>query len=313
MKITVVGAGAMGTLFAALLSRKNEVSIIEKDPDVRSAISRRGIRLSGLTEMTVSPSAINITPEPECLGSSDLAVIFVKSYDTAAVMKKIRGYLGADTLVLTLQNGLGNYENVLKFAGKNRAMCGSTSQAATLERPGSARHTGCGDTVLGQTSAADKIAGNFSGCGINTRAVKNIQSVIWSKLAVNCAINPVGAIAGVANGEIIEYKNLREVASAAGLEAAAVARAAGIKLMFKDFTEKLNGTCGATAVNINSMLADILAGRRTEIEFINGAVVKKAESLGLRSPVNKALCGIVKKYSPRDAAAARGKKPCLSK
>ena len=313
MKITVAGAGAMGTLFAGLLSRGNEVSIIEKDPVVRAAIARHGIRLTGITDMTVPPSVVKISSGAGGLAAADLVLICVKSYDTVSVLKKIHRYIGCRTTVMTLQNGIGNYENILKSVGKNRAVCGTTSQAATIERCGEVRHTGCGDTFLGRSAGAEVIAKNFSGCGINTRTVKNIQSVIWSKLVLNCAINPVGGIAGVTNGEILEYANLREVASAAGLEAACVARVSGIKLLFGDVVGKVSGVCGNTSGNTNSMLADIKAGRETEIDFINGAVVKKAGELCMIAPVNKALCEIVKKIAPHIRFDSGRKKSCSSK
>jgi len=300
MNITVIGAGAMGILFSGLLSKKNSIFILEKNINAREKIARSGIKITGSTALVVPPSEIKIITNIKNIENSDIVVIFVKSYDTTDVLKKIRRFIGKKTFVMTLQNGLGNYENILKYVEKNRVICGTTSHGAILKDYGVVRHTGSGDTVMGYVSGIEKIADNFKGCGINTSTAKNIQSAIWSKLAINCAINPVGAVSGVTNGEIIRYPGLREISVAAGKEAVAVAGLAGIKLLFNDVSEKIDEVCKNTSGNINSMLADIKAGRKTEIDSLNGAVVKKAEEFGIKVPVNKALYSIVKKNSSKN-------------
>jgi len=305
MNITIIGAGAMGTLFAGLLASKNRISILEKNYRISEKIAKHGIRIIGKTALTLSPDKFDVITDARGIRSSDIVVISVKSYDTVAVLKSIRRYICKKTFVMTLQNGFGNYENILKYVEKNSVICGTTSHGAVLIDCGVVRHTGCGETVMGYTEGVEKVADNFNGCGIYTRTVKNIDSVMWSKLAINCAINPVGAISEVTNGEIIKYPGLIEVALAAGKEVVTVASKSGINMLFDDVSEKIYEVCKNTSGNINSMLADVIAGRRTEIDFLNGAVVKKAEELGVKVPVNEALRDMIKKIR-KNSRCAKG-------
>jgi 2-dehydropantoate 2-reductase len=292
MNITIVGAGAMGTLFAGLLAEKNSVTLLVRTEKTRRMLSRDGITMSGIADKIKIPlRAFNVTADPAKIPDGDVVILFVKSYNTVTVMKSLKKHLSRKCRVLTLQNGLGSYEAITKAVGIERAVCGTTSEAALLQKTGVVRHTGRGETVIGSVVGgfAEDIAETFNASGIKSRVEQDIDSAIWSKLVINCAINPVATVAHVQNGDILKYPNLKEVAFAAGCEAAAVASALRIKLSFSGVTEKIEGVCRSTAGNINSMLADVIAGRRTEIDQINGAVVRLAAKTGIDAPVNRAL------------------------
>lgn len=298
MRIVIIGAGAMGTLFAGFLAKKtNDVTLVVKNNKSEKIIKKNGIKITGFSEIFVPPSKLKITSNCRKINPPDLAIIFTKAYDTAKVMPNIKKMLGRNIFVLTLQNGIGNYETISKFTDKNKIILGVTSESATLVRCGKVIHTGKGETVIGKTNTgiSEKIAHIFNKCGIKTNINKKIKSAVWSKLVLNCAVNPVAAISKVKNGQIIKYKNLEEVALESGREAIQVAKAMGIKLLFSDISKKINDICRATSDNTNSMLADILAGRKTEIDFINGAVIKIADKLKVPVPVNKMLYKTVKK------------------
>ena len=207
---------------------------------------------------------------------------------------------GKNTVILTLQNGLGNYEILSKYLNKKTIISGITSESSTLVKSGEIIHTGKGDTIIEKSDFSGQVADIFNRCGLKTVLSSKIESVIWSKLVLNCAINPVAAISGVKNGEIIKYKNLFEVAVESGKEVVAVAKKMKIKILFFDVAQKIKNVCLATSRNTNSMLANILAKRKTEIDSLNGAVVKLAEKLKVPVPVNKSLCRIVKKYDFRN-------------
>ncbi|MBN1383951.1 MAG: 2-dehydropantoate 2-reductase [Elusimicrobia bacterium] len=314
MKIVIIGAGAMGTLFAGFLAKRlNSVTLVVKNNRVKKLIERNGIKITGLSKVSVPPSELKVTSDYSPLRSlsssstrqsgrlseasktcsPDLAIIFTKAYDTSKAVK----ILGRNTFVLTLQNGIGNYENIAKFVDKNRIVCGTTSESAVFLKYGKVIHTGKGETIIAKTKSdiSGKIVSIFNKYGINTSINKEIESVIWSKLVLNCAVNPVAAISGVKNGDIIRHNNLKEVAIEAGKEAVKVAEAVGIRLLFSDVSKKISDICRTTAGNTNSMLADVSSGRKTEIDFMNGAIIKTAKKLKIPVPVNEILYKLVKK------------------
>ncbi|MEW6557563.1 MAG: 2-dehydropantoate 2-reductase [Elusimicrobiota bacterium] len=306
MNICIIGAGAMGTLFAGLLAKgENNVSLLVKNKNTETVIKTTGIHISGISNCYIQPSKIKVSTIPlkTNLNIHRLVIVLVKSYDTISVLPILKQIVGKDTFVLTLQNGLGNYEIINRVIPKTRIVRGVTSEASILKTTGFAIHTGKGETIIegcggvecGDTKIAKEIANIFNHCGLKTKITNSIESAIWSKLVLNCAINPVTAISGVKNGDILKYRNLYEVAIESGKEVMQVAKAVDIPILFSDCCEKIEQVCKATSKNMNSMLADVRANKKTEIEFINGAVIKIAEKLKIPVPVNKSLYSLVKK------------------
>ena len=300
MKIVIVGPGAMGCLFASFLAKSGEeVCLFDKRKKRAESISRSGIRVEGISDLKAS---VKVATDPKDIKKCDLIIICVKSYDTEAAVKEVKPLIGKDTLVLTLQNGVGNVEAITGIAGEEKTVGGVTSQGATLLGDGHIRHAGRGETIIGLASRQssvvsrqylDKIAGVFEKAGFPTKIADNIQDLIWSKLIINVGINALTGITHLNNGRLIEFEGTDAILEEAVKEAIKVAKAKGIKIIFDDPKEKVRDVCRATAGNVASMLQDVLKKRRTEISYINGAIVKEAESLNIDTPVNRILTSLV--------------------
>ncbi|MFB3880556.1 MAG: ketopantoate reductase family protein [Armatimonadota bacterium] len=298
MKIAVVGPGAMGSLFAAMLSRGgHEVWLLDRHADRARLISRRGVWVSGVTgEFNAQ---VRATADAGEVGPSGVVLIAVKSYDTEEAAKSAAPLMGAESVALSLQNGLGNIEALTREFGEARVVGGVTSQGATLIAPGQVRHAGEGATTIGElngelTQRLRDIAAAFSGSGMHTELTAHLPSVLWGKLAVNAGVNAVATLAQVRNGGILESRHLRELMRAAVNEAVQVAGAKKIEMPEPDMASYAEGICQRTADNINSMLQDVRRQRRTEVEAINGAVVREGEATGVGTPTNYVLASLIR-------------------
>lgn len=298
MKIAIVGPGAMGCLFAAFLARaKQEVFLIDHNPERAKKLGQNGIEVEGISgEFSVR---VNATSEPKDVGICDLVIICVKSYDTEEAAKAIKGLIGENTQVLTLQNGIGNVQILNDIVGEDKVIGGITSHGATLLNPGHIRHAGRGETIIGKANGkvlgpVREVAVVLNKAGFETKVSKDINGIIWSKLIINVGINALGAITRLHNGRLIEYNGTRDIMRLVVQEAVKVAKRKRIKLAYDDPIQKVEGVAKATAGNICSMLQDVLKKRRTEIDFINGAIVRQAKSLNIPTPVNEVLTNLVK-------------------
>lgn len=308
MKIAVVGPGAMGCLFAGFLAKSGqEVWLLDKRPERAEKINSEGIKIEGISGN--HKAKISATAKPEDIKKPDLIIICVKSYDTESAIKHIKPALGETTYILTLQNGLGNVETIAEIVGENNVIGGITSHGATLLGDGCVRHAGKGETIIGRWQSSGKakakqwriprrtledIADIFKGAGFPTKVSDRVKDLVWSKLIINVGINALTAITRLNNGRLIEYEGARQILKLAVLEASKVARRKKIALDYSDPVKKVEGVCTATAGNISSMLQDVLKKRKTEIDYINGAIVREGEDLGISTPVNSALTDLIK-------------------
>lgn len=297
MKITVIGAGATGSLFAWFFHRAGEeVWLLDIHPERAEIIRRNGISLEGISgDQHFSP---RITLDPREIGPVDLVLIAVKSYHTEAAAEAAAQLPSRDALVLTLQNGIGNLEKIAAVVGKNRTLGGSTAQGSTLLGPGRIRHAGKGDTIIGEisgppTERVEKIVTTLRQGGVEANPTANLAGVIWGKLLINAGINPLTALTRLKNGELLNYPGTRMVMQAAIREGEKIARAKNISLPYEDAVARTEAVCRATAGNISSMLQDVLKRKRTEVTNINGALVREGEALGIPTPVNQTLSGLV--------------------
>ena len=297
MKIAVVGPGAMGCLFAAYLSKgREEVWLVDKSPQRAKKIQAQGLRLSGLTRMT---ARVKVTAEPKEIGICDLVIIAVKAYDTEKATRSIAEIAGEKSYVLSVQNGIGNVEVISEIVGEDKVLAGTTSQGATLVAPGEIVHAGKDKTVIGKLDSknlgfARWVVTLFNKCGIATQATRDVKGIIWSKLLINVGINALGAVSGLHNGELLAFTETREIMRQAVGEAYRVAKRKRIKLAYEDPIQKVEAVARATAKNVCSMLQDVLKRRPTEIDYINGAIVRQGKGLGIAVPVNEVLTGLVK-------------------
>ncbi|MCD6330766.1 MAG: 2-dehydropantoate 2-reductase [Thermoplasmata archaeon] len=290
MKFIVYGAGALGSLFAALLSTKHDVLLIGRKEHIE-AIRKNGLKIEGVTKGV-------FYPEVEWDGSKyDVVLLTTKSYDTRKAVREIKEKFGKID-VLSLQNGLRNEEIIAEEMGMEYALGGITSHGATFLQAGKIYHAGKGETVIGElngeiTERIRKIANAFNECGIETKISRNIKRDIWRKAIVNSAINGLSAVLRCKNGEILRNEYAEKLLEEICKEGIRVANAEGMEIgneVIKMAKEILH----RTADNISSMLQDILKGKRTEVEEINGEIVKTAEKHGMEAKFNKFLTYVIK-------------------
>lgn len=298
MKIVIVGPGAIGSLFSAFLAKSGaELWLLDKDKERAHKINQQGIIIEGISGNW--QAAVKVTVEINEIGSADLIIICVKSYDTKEAILKVKPLIGEDTLVLTLQNGLGNIEIISEVIGQDKVIGGVTNQGATLLDVGHIRHAGKGETVIGRidgkiSAQLRSIREVFNKVGLETRISRDIKGLLWSKLIINVGINALTAITRLNNGRLIEFGGTRKILNAAVMEAVKIAKRKRIKLIYDDPLAKVEAVCEATSLNISSMLQDVLKKKRTEIDFINGVIVRQGQELGIPTPVNSVLTDLVK-------------------
>ena len=298
MKIAVVGAGAMGSLFGGLLSEAgNDVWLYDVWPEHVRTITERGLHVE--REAKTRVVKLNATTNATDIGHAELIIIFVKSTQTRRASETARDLAGPDGSVLTLQNGMGNADIISEFIDPTRIFAGTTSHGATLLEAGSIRHAGVGPTTIGTWAASEKgfenarrMAEFFSRAGIDTDAVENVHSVVWNKLLINIGINAITALTGIKNGQLLDLQCTRDISRAAVLEAMAVARAIGVDVN-NEAVDHVFNVAQATAANRSSMGQDIDNHRPTEISAINGHIVREANKLGIGAPVNQTLTALV--------------------
>jgi len=298
LKVLVVGPGAMGSLFAGMLALGgHEVWLMGRRMEVVDHIRRQGVTiLRGEGRENVPVSA---TTDARDVGPVDLVMVCVKAYDTERACVDALPAVGSSTTLLTLQNGLGNVETIASVVGRERVLAGVTSHGATLLGPGLVRHAGAGETAIGELDGAETervwgVADALRQAGIQVEISPRVDSLIWGKLVVNAAINPITALLKVPNGGLLASEDARELMAAVALEAAGVARARGIPLPYADPVGRVEAVCRQTAPNRSSMLQDVDRGIRTEIDFIDGALAREGERLGVPTPLCWALTHLVR-------------------
>lgn len=298
VKICVVGPGALGSLFAAILAGAgHQVWLLDHRAERARLIEVQGITLhepQGTRAVTVRATA-----DPTQLGVVEFIFLCVKSSAAAGAARDIQPLLGYDSLVVAFQNGIAHH-NLLADILPLWAL-GVTAQGATLLAPGVVRHGGCGPTSVGFLSKVDALANrrlqqavdlmNFA--GISTTISYDILAVAWHKLIVNVGINAITALENCANGELLTRPVALATMQAAVQEASQVAQACGVQIT-SDPVGMTIDVCRKTAGNISSMLQDVRQRRQTEVEAINGMIVRQAAACGLDVPVNQALLAGVK-------------------
>ncbi len=298
MKIVIVGPGAIGSLFAAFLSKsKEEIWLLDKNKDRAAKINQTGISLegeSGSWQVKVKTSA-------SCaeIGQADLIILCVKSFNTKQALEQIRPLLHQDTKILTLQNGIGNLEIISELAGAERVLAGVTNEGATLIETGKIRHAGRGETIIGSVDGKTpvqlrSIREIFNTAGFDCKMSRDIKGLLWSKLIINVGINALSSLTRLPNGKLVEYEGTRRILRDAVTEATRVAKRKRIKLIFDDPLAKVEAVCEGTQGNFSSMLQDVLKKRRTEVDFINGVIVRLGQELGIDVPANRFLLDLVK-------------------
>jgi 2-dehydropantoate 2-reductase len=321
-KIAVIGAGAMGCLYGGKLSAVADcaVCLIDVWQDHVNAINRDGLwmeeaAIAALAGEQGGASAQNFrrlraVSDAAEAETADLAILFVKSTKTAEAIVAAQTVVGRDTIALTLQNGLGNAELIAAAMNPANVIAGTTAHGALMLGPGRMRHTGVGPTVIGELDGADSeriraIQRLFAKAGLETRLSQNIQGLIWDKLLVNIGINALTALTGLRNGQVLDYPETEAILEAAVTEAFAIATAKGIQLSEANPVAHCKAVAKATAANKSSMLQDMERGRKTEIDMINGAIVREGVAVNIPTPVNEMLTNLIR-FFERQSAGQKG-------
>jgi 2-dehydropantoate 2-reductase len=294
MKVSVIGAGALGTFYGTMLSSSGlDVTLVCREKDVEAL--KRGVSVTGLRERAARPYIATSPP------LSDLVFVTVKAYDVEAAVRGIT--VDPDTLVVIVHNGLGCDEAAASVLGKGHVAVGILYGGVTLLEPGRVRLAGYTETVLG--SAEPEVRKKLSAArdalvrsGLEARIVGDIRAAQWEKLYANVAINPVTAITGLNNGMLLEVPELKALTKEIVAEAAAVSGALGIKTSV-DPLENTFKVMRDTYNNRSSMLQDITKGKRTEIDALNGKVCELGRMVGIPTPYNDAIVSLIKGIEKR--------------
>jgi len=292
-----MGAGAIGSLFGGLLAEGgNNVALIARESHVK-AIEQDGLTIEGVSGKHVVK--VKAVTKPAHLKETfDLILLTVKAYDTRQAVTEAQTLMGNTSVLLCLQNGLGMEEIASEIIGRDRVLRGVTINGVLLKEPGLVVHTGKGETIIGElnrkiTERTQKIAEAFSKAGLSTRVTNNIEGTVWTKILINAGINPFGALTGMKNGELIMIPELKELMTETVIEGTNVAKKIDVKLE-GDPVSLMIKTAEMTAQNKNSMLQDIEKGKRTEIDFINGAISNLGKRMSAKTPLNNLLTHLIK-------------------
>jgi 2-dehydropantoate 2-reductase len=292
-----MGAGAIGSLFGGLLAEGgNNVTLIARESHAK-AIERNGLIIEGASGKHVVK--VKAVTKPAYLKETfDLILLTVKAYDTRQAVTEAQALMGNTSVLLCLQNGLGMEEIASEIIGRDRVLRGVTINGVLLKEPGLVVHTGKGETTIGElnreiSERTKKIAEVFSKAGLPTKVTNNIEGMVWTKILINAGVNPFGALTGMKNGELIMVPELKELMVETVIEGTNVAKKIDVKLE-GDPVSLMIKTAEMTAQNKNSMLQDVEKGKRTEIDFINGAISNLGKRVGVKTPLNSLLTSLVK-------------------
>lgn len=297
-RIGIVGPGALGCLYGGLLSLAgHDVRMLGRRQEQAEALNEHGLAVERDGELR--RASVTAGTDPAALGPVDLAIVLVKATDTAEAARALPALLAPGAPALSLQNGLGNIEALTEVLGAERVLGGVSAQGATTLGVGHIRHAGFGPTSLaeaagGMSERAERIAVLLDRAGLSARAYSDVRPLIWGKLIANASINPLGALLNCQNGETAGRPSSRPLFLRLAREAGTVAAALGVQLPFDDPAAHAEGVAQVTRLNRNSMLQDVEARRRTEIDAINGAIARLGAEHGVPTPVNQTVAGLIR-------------------
>jgi len=297
VKVAVVGAGAMGCLYAAAFHRAGaDVTLVDVNPEHISAINQRGLELDTRAGVETLPLPA-VRPE-EANEPADLVLLFTKTFHTDAALAGVKAVIGPGTHVLTLQNGLGN-EAVARHVARDRVIAGVSTLPSDLLGPGRVRSHGEGGSKIhpafgGDTAFAQQVADLLTTGGLPTHLEPDIQAAIWSKAIFNAAMNTLCALTLRTPGFLGAHEEAQALIRAVVLEGVAAANANGVAIEAQPILDLTRVSVTDHADHEASMLQDVKAGRPTEVDAINGAIVRAAREAGVATPVTETLWRLVK-------------------
>lgn len=305
MTYLVMGAGALGSVFGGLLGEKgHQVTFVGLDDHVR-AMQSRGLAIRGIWGDHALPEVSAFYGTEDLRGTFDVVLLSVKSYHTPRVVRQIVPFMHENTLVFSIQNGLGNWEAIAEVVGWHRTVGARVIFGAEIEEPGVARVTVYADKVLLGSPTGDvppgrirEVCDDLNGAGIPTAMSDHIESSLWGKILYNCSLNALGAILNVPYGHLSTVTELRHIMQRIISEIFAVASAKGVVLPYSGPDEYcrflMEQQLPPTSAHRSSMLQDIERGSLTEIDALNGAIVRYGKGLSVPTPVNEVITAVIK-------------------
>ena len=302
-RIAILGAGAMGTLFAYYFAERSDVTLVDVRGDVVETITSNG----GVSVDDLPMRRVVATRDPARAFATDFLFVFVKAPNTLSAVRAFAGQLNPATPIVSLQNGLGNEEAIkTALGGTVPLVIGITNEAGLAIGHGRSRRQGIGTTVVGSAGASTatvrSVQGLIARTGLDCAIAYDIRPHQWGKLLANATINPISALADARNGIVASDPNAAELGRLVANESAAVARALRINLPFGDPWEYVRDILANAPESRNSMTVDLGAHLKTEIDHVNGAIVAAGRRLGIATPYNDALLRLVraKENAPRE-------------
>ncbi len=301
MRIAIVGAGVIGSIFAYIFGRKHEVTLIEVAKEKIELYRREGYTIIMPDGGEVHVSDVNITSNPHEVGNVDLVQISVKGYATVPATKSALPMIGEDTMVLSVQNGLV-HDTIAEIVGKNKVIAGITAHSGMPVSPNIIRYVGGFGPLLmigkydkNPDERFNQIVEELRKTGEEIVVVDDIEPIIWKKLVANVACNPVAAITGMTSVEALACDETKDLIKMLAEEVVSVAKARGIYFEeMENISDFVYKAFAGTKNNKVSMLQDVEARRKTEVETLNLAIVKEGERLGVDTPANRVIANIIK-------------------
>ncbi len=298
MKVAIIGAGAMGCIYGTYLRRHNEVLLVDVVKAHVDAINERGlefVHLDGTTEIFKNMKA---TMDTAGYPAADIVVLLTKGYQSADALAANKSLIGPKTIVLSLQNGYGNSDEIVKFVPEEQIVLGTSGGGAIVAGPGHILHKGQGPTHVGcmtkDQSKAEIVAKLLREGGVpNVELTPDVKELVWSKVFVNVGINAICALMDDTNQCIANNEFARKASYALVQEAVGVVNAAGMHFNFEDVFKNVIDIALETGGNRASMLADVTNKRLTEVDRINGAIVSEGAKVGVAAPLNALMTNLI--------------------
>ena len=291
LKIAVMGAGAVGCYYGGLLARAGHTVVLIARPLHVAAISQHGLRLQTTTFDTHVPLAAS--SEPAAVAGADVVLFCVKSTDTEGAGALIRPHLAANALVLCLQNGVDNADRLRTVLPDHAVAAAVVYVATEMAGTGHVQHHGRGELVLEPSAYSGALAQAFIAAGVPTEVSANVRGALWAKLILNCAYNAVSAITQLPYGQTVPGEGIQDLMRDVVAECLAVANAEGVQVP-GDVDAAIRKIADTMRSQYSSTAQDLARGKRTEIDYLNGLIVKRGTALGVATPANRVLWALVK-------------------
>lgn len=291
LTVAVMGAGAVGCYFGGMLARQGHPVTLIARPQHVAAVAASGLRMQ--TTQFDEYVRVAASSQASAVQGAQLVLFCVKSLDTEAAGALIRPHLQADALVLCLQNGVDNAGRLRSVLPQHAVAAAVVYVATEMAGPGHVRHHGRGDLVMEPSRYSDAVAQAFIAAGVPTEVSPNVTGALWAKLILNCAYNAVSAISQLPYGKTVAGEGVRDLMRDVVAECLAVAQAEGVQLA-GDVHAAVDQLAGSMPSQFSSTAQDLARGKATEIDYLNGLIVRRGEALGIATPANRALWALVK-------------------